>query len=77
MLQSQKNEIPLRRGRPWSSNETNRLYNEYELKELTITEIAKLHERSEEAIVFRLVVEGLINQKWDNIRGLTLPDYSI
>jgi hypothetical protein len=76
MQQSQKNEAPLRRGRPWSSNETNRLYNEYELKELTITEIAKLHERSEEAIVFRLMVEGLVNEKWNNVRGWDYPHES-
>ena len=31
---------------PWSMNEINRLYNEYEIKELTIRQIAKLHNRS-------------------------------
>jgi hypothetical protein len=76
MQQSQTINTPKRRGRPWNNNEVNRLYNEYELKQLTISEISKLHERSEHAIVFRLMTEGLVNQKWDNIRGWTLPDYS-
>ena len=38
-------ESPLRKGLPWSSNEINRLHNEYELKELTVHEIADLHSR--------------------------------
>ena len=53
----------------WSSNEINRLYNEYELKELPISEIAKKHERGEFAILHRLSVEGLIDEKWSNVKG--------
>ena len=53
----------------WSSNEINRLFNEYELKELPISAIAKLHERGEFAILHRLSVEGLINEKWSDVKG--------
>jgi hypothetical protein len=53
----------------WSSNEINRLFNEYELKELSISAIAKLHERGEYAILHRLSIEGLINEKWSDVKG--------
>ena len=52
----------------WSSNEINRLFNEYEIKELSISAIAKLHERGEFSILHRLSVEGLINEKWNNVK---------
>jgi len=54
---------------PWSVNETNRLYNEYEIKELTIRQIAKLHERTYRAILHRLEIEGLILPDWSDARG--------
>ena len=53
----------------WSSNEINRLFNEYEIKELSIYAIAKLHERGQLSILHRLSVEGLINEKWNNVKG--------
>ena len=54
---------------PWSVNEINRLYNEYEIKELTIRQIAKLHDRTYKAILFRLQLEGLILSDWSDARG--------
>jgi len=53
---------------PWSVNEINRLYNEYEIKELTIRQIAKLHDRTYKAILFRLQLEGLILSDWSDAR---------
>jgi len=53
----------------WTMNEINRLYNEYEIKELSIREIAKLHHRSYKAILFQLSKEGLIRADWSDARG--------
>lgn len=54
---------------PWNVNEINRLYNEYEIKELTIRQIAKLHDRTYKAILHRLELEGLILPDWSDARG--------
>jgi hypothetical protein len=67
------NETPLRKGRPWSSNEINRLHNEYELKELSVYEIASLHKRGVRAILHRLADEGLIASSWLDARGWEFP----
>jgi len=53
----------------WNVNEINRLYNEYEIKELTIRQISKLHERTYRAILHRLEIEGLILPDWSDARG--------
>ena len=66
-------ESPLRKGLPWSSNEINRLHNEYELKELTVHEIADLHSRGVSAILHRLADEGLIASSWQDARGWEFP----
>lgn len=58
-----------RHRRPWSMNEINRLYSEYENKELTIATIAKLHERSENAILYKLSQEQLILESWADVKG--------
>jgi hypothetical protein len=58
-----------RHGFPWNTNEINRLYNEYEIKEFTIRQIAKLHFRTYKAILNRLEVEGLILSDWSDARG--------
>ena len=55
---------------PWGVNELNRLYNEYEIKELTIRQIAKLHCRTYKAILHRLEIEGLILPDWSDARGM-------
>lgn len=54
---------------PWSMNEVNRLHNEYEIKQLPILQIAKLHERGQFAILHKLSSEGLINESWNDVRG--------
>lgn len=53
----------------WTTNEINRLYNEYEIKELSVRQIAKLHHRSYKAILFQLSKEGLILPDWSDARG--------
>ena len=53
----------------WSMNEINRLHNEYEIKELTIRQIAKLHGRTYLSILHKLTSEGLIDENWESARG--------
>jgi hypothetical protein len=67
------NETPARKGLPWSSAEINRLHNEYELKELSVHEIADLHSRGVRAILHRLADEGLISTGWQDARGWEFP----
>ena len=57
-----------RRGNKWTVNELISLQREYELLELTIKEISIKHQRSVEAILFRLESEGFID-KWSTSRG--------
>jgi hypothetical protein len=54
---------------PWSMSEVNKLHNEYEVKNLPILEIAKLHKRGAHAILHRLAVEGLILDSWADVKG--------
>ena len=58
----------------WNINELIRLQREYELLELSIQEISKLHERSEKAILCRLEKEGFIDN-WCQARGFN--EYAI
>ena len=57
-----------RSGNKWTVNELLTLQREYELLELTIKEIAIKHQRSVEAILFRLESEGFIDE-WSTSRG--------
>jgi hypothetical protein len=50
-------------------NEVNRLHNEYEIKQLPILQIAKLHKRGQYAILHKLSSEGLIHETWNDVRG--------
>ena len=59
----------MRYRQPWGSSEVNRLYSEYELRQLPILDIAKLHKRGEHAILHRLAKEGLILETWSDVRG--------
>lgn len=59
----------MRYRQPWGSSEVNRLFNEYELQQLPILSIAKLHQRGEHAILHRLAKEGLILESWADVRG--------
>jgi len=56
---------------PWSANEIERLWSEYENKELTIQEMSTLHQRSVDAILYKLEAEGLIDHDWACARGYT------
>jgi len=58
---------------PWSMSETNRLYSEYELKQLPISNIAQLHARTEYAIMHKLAQEFLINASWNDVKGWKAP----
>ena len=58
---------------PWSMSETNRLYSEYELKQLPISNIAQLHARTEYAILHKLAQEFLINASWNDVKGWKAP----
>ena len=60
---------------PWSMNEVNRLHNEYEIKQLPILQIAKLHERGQFAILHKLSSEGLIHETWNDVRGWKRMDW--
>ena len=52
----------------WNINEILALQREYELLEMTVQEIALKHERSVDAIAFKLETEGFINSR-HNARG--------
>ena len=60
--------MPYRHNFKWNINELLSLQREYELLEMTIQEIANKHERSIEAILFRLQKEGFI-ETWIDARG--------
>ena len=51
-----------RSGNKWSINEILRLQREYELLELSCLDMAKLHRRSEEAIMYKLHEEGFLDE---------------
>ena len=53
---------------PWTTNEINQLYSEYK-NELPISTIAKRHERSEYAILYKLSDKFLISQSWHDVKG--------
>jgi len=61
---------------PWSMSEVNKLHNEYELKNLPILEIAKLHKRGAHAILHKLADEGLIMESWADVKGWKFSDTS-
>jgi hypothetical protein len=64
-----------RRGNKWSVNELLQLQREYELLEWTVQEIANKHQRSVNAIMFRLEDEGFINC-WSEAKGYQMgSDY--
>jgi hypothetical protein len=49
-----------RHNKLWNVNEILRLQREYELLKLSISEIAKLHQRSENAILYKIEQEGFM-----------------
>jgi len=60
--------LPYRHNFKWSINEILSLQREYELLEMTIQDIASKHERSVDAILYRLQKEGMI-ETWIDARG--------
>jgi hypothetical protein len=63
-----------RRGNKWTVNELLSLQREYELLEWTVQEIAVKHQRSVEAILYRLESEGFIDS-WNDARGFNMEAY--
>jgi hypothetical protein len=63
-----------RSGNKWTINELISLQREYELLEWTVGQIAEKHQRSVEAILFRLESEGFISS-WNNARGFNTEKY--
>ena len=60
--------MPYRHNFKWNVNELLSLQREYELLEMTIQDIANKHERSIDAVLFRLQKEGFI-ETWIDARG--------
>uniref|UniRef100_A0A6C0IEU8 Uncharacterized protein n=1 Tax=viral metagenome TaxID=1070528 RepID=A0A6C0IEU8_9ZZZZ len=58
-----------RTGNKWSVNELLQLEREYELLELNIQDIAVKHQRTVQAILYKLEAEGFI-ESWNEARGL-------
>ena len=63
-----------RSGNRWTVNELLSLQREYELLEWTVGQIAEKHQRSVEAILFRLESEGFISS-WNEARGFDAQQY--
>jgi hypothetical protein len=63
-----------RSGNRWTVNELISLQREYELLEWTVGQIAEKHQRSVEAILFRLESEGFISS-WNSARGFNSNQY--
>jgi hypothetical protein len=63
-----------RNGNRWTVNELLTLQREYELLGWTIQEIAGKHERSVDAILYRLESEGFIDS-WNDARGFDMETY--
>jgi hypothetical protein len=63
-----------RSGNRWTVSELISLQREYELLEWTVGQIAEKHQRSVEAILFRLESEGFISS-WNNARGFNTEKY--
>jgi len=60
--------MQMRSGNRWTINELLSLQREYELLEWTVQQIAEKHQRSVEAILFKLENEGFITS-WAQARG--------
>jgi len=58
-MSSQNNSTTWRNGYKWTVNECLRLEREYDLLQLSVSEMALLHNRTKNAIMFKLHQEGL------------------
>jgi hypothetical protein len=61
-----------RNGRPWTVNEILQLQREYELLEWNIQQIASKHQRTVDAILYKLEEEEFIDN-WVDARGYVMP----
>jgi len=61
--------MPKRHRARWNANELDRLHNEYDMKKLTVQQIADLHGRTVYGVMSKLQAEGLIDSSWNNARG--------
>jgi len=64
-----------RNGNKWTIQETLSLQREYELLEWTVQEIAAKHERSVNAILFKLLAENFVSS-WNDARGFNLKQHA-
>lgn len=64
-----------RNGNKWTIQETLSLQREYELLEWTVQEIAAKHERSVNAILFKLLAENFV-ASWNDARGFNLKQHA-
>lgn len=60
----------------WTVNELLSLQREYELLEMTVPEIAEKHQRTVNAILYKLQDEGLIDS-WTEARGMSETFYKL
>jgi hypothetical protein len=63
-----------RSGNRWTVNELLSLQREYELLEWTVGQISEKHQRSVEAILYKLESEGFISS-WNSARGFNTEQY--
>lgn len=63
-----------RHGNRWTIREILSLQREYELLDLTVQQMASLHDRSERAILCKLEAEGFITS-WDDVKGFDSKKY--
>lgn len=61
MFKRKRSDNKRRNGYKWSVNECLRLQREYELLRLSVDEIADLHQRTPNSIMFKLDQEGFAN----------------
>lgn len=66
--------LPKNHRKKWSIPEILRLQREYELLELTVQEIAQIHNRSIMSIMYKLEKEEFIDS-WDNARGFDIEEF--
>ena len=59
-----------RNGKKWLVNECLQLQREFELLELSISEIATKHKRSNNAIIYKLILEGFANDDLLQLRRI-------
>lgn len=63
-----------RHGNRWTIREILSLQREYELLDLSVQQMASLHDRSERAILCKLEAEGFISS-WDDVKGFDSKKY--